>query len=32
MTGFFLALRFIPMVSMFELRELLHKKRMEGGR
>lgn len=32
LTGFFLALRFIPMVSMFELRELLHKKKAEGGR
>ncbi|MBP2292625.1 NrfD/PsrC family molybdoenzyme membrane anchor subunit [Azospirillum rugosum] len=30
LTGFFLLLRVIPMVSMFEMRELLHKKRGPG--
>ncbi|MBP2302439.1 NrfD/PsrC family molybdoenzyme membrane anchor subunit [Azospirillum picis] len=32
LTGFFLLLRFIPMVSMFELRELIHKKTAGDGR
>ncbi|WP_247879475.1 NrfD/PsrC family molybdoenzyme membrane anchor subunit [Azospirillum sp. TSA6c] len=32
LTCFFLALRFIPMVSMFELRELFRKKQAEGER
>lgn len=30
LTGFFLALRFVPMVSMFEMGELLHKKGKGG--